>query len=158
MRFLFVIFLLVVFSCLSCDSFSKENKIHKIDAVIDYSKVDVSPSFKKCENLSIKDKKVCFIEEISHRIQFSLVIHNFTTKEFISETVLIDLLIDASGIFKLKKITASNKINNQLPKLDSILRSAINNLPKITPAFKEGIPVTVQYKLPVKITIKEVVD
>ena len=72
--------------------------------------------------------------------------------------ILIDLLIDAEGRFKLKKITASNKINKQLPQLDSVLKSVIKKLPIIIPAFKRGMPVVSQYQLPIKIAIKEAVN
>ena len=145
----------MIFSCLSCGYFSKENKNQKIDAVIDYSKVDVSPSFKKSKNFPVKVKESCFREEINSRMQSSLIAYNFTAKEFINETILIDLLIDANGRFKLKKITKPNRINDQLPKLDSILKSTIMKLPKIAPAFKEGIPVVTQYQLPIRVSTQE---
>ena len=71
------------------------------------------------------------------------------------EIVLIDLLISNKGIFKLKKINSSSKIKKMLPKLDSILRRTITKLPKVTPAKKRGIPVAIQYQLPITIKIKE---
>ncbi len=155
MRFGCVAFFVVIFSCFSCSFFSKEHKNHKIDTVIDYSKVDISPTFKNCKELSIAAKTTCFRKEINKRIQASLVEYNFITEEVIDETILIDLLIDNKGKFKLKKIIASNKIKNQLPKLDSVLRSSIHKLPKITPAFKRGIPVVTQYQLPIKIAVRK---
>ncbi|PKH50371.1 hypothetical protein CXF68_06500 [Tenacibaculum sp. Bg11-29] len=158
MRYCYVAFLIISLLFLSCDSFFKEPKKNEVNTVVDYSKVDISPSFKKCKDLPVKAKKTCFRKEINKRIQESLVAHNFRTEEFINETILIDLLIDAEGSFKLKKITASNKINKQLPQLDSVLKNVIQKLPIIIPAFKRGIPVISQYQLPIKIAIKEVLD
>jgi len=143
---------------LSCDSFFKGPKKPVVKTVVDYSKVDISPSFKKCKGLPVKAKTACFRKEINKRIQEYLIVHNFRTEEFINETILIDLLIDAEGVFRLKKITASNKINKQLPQLDSVLKSVIKKLPIIIPAFKRGIPVVSQYQLPIKIAIKEVAN
>ncbi len=153
MRFFYVIFFIVIFTSLSCGFLSEDDKDHNLNAVIDYTKVDVSPTFKNCKNLSIKKNSVCFSEEIHKRMQASLTTYNFVTEQTINETVLIDLLIDNKGKFRLKKITASIAIKNQLPKLDSVLRSAIKKLPRITPAFKRGIPVTTQYQLPLKVEV-----
>ncbi|WBX76211.1 hypothetical protein PG911_16535 [Tenacibaculum ovolyticum] len=158
MRCCYVTFLIISLLFLSCDSFFKEPKKHVVNTVIDYSKVDVSPSFKICKDLPVKEKATCFRKEINKRVQESLIMHNFRTEEFINETILIDLLINVEGRFKLKKITASNKINKQLPQLDSVLKNVIKKLPIIIPAFKRGIPVVSQYQLPIKIAIKEVVD
>ena len=153
MRFFYVIFFIVIFTSLSCSFLSEDDKNHNLNAVIDYTKVDVSPTFKNCKELTINKKNSCFSDELSKRVQASLVTYNFVTEQTINETVLIDLLIDNKGNFKLKKITTPVVIKNQLPKLDSILRSAIKKLPKIVPAFKRGIPVTTQYQLPLKVEV-----
>lgn len=138
---------------MSCGFLSEDDKNHNLNTVIDYTQVDVSPTFKNCKNLSIRENGACFSEEIHKRMQASLITYNFVTEQTINETVLIDLLIDNKGNFRLKKITASIAIKNQLPKLDSVLRSAIKKLPRITPAFKRGIPVTTQYQLPLKVEV-----
>lgn len=153
MRFFYGVCFIVIFTSLSCGFLSEDDKNHNLNAVIDYTKVDVSPTFKNCKNLSIKKNSVCFSEEINKRMQASLITYNFVTEQAINETVLIDLLIDNRGSFRLKKITASIAIKNQLPKLDSVLGSAIKKLPIITPAFKRGIPVTTQYQLPLKVEV-----
>ncbi|WBX70776.1 hypothetical protein [Tenacibaculum retecalamus] len=106
----------------------------------------------------LKKNSVCFSEEINKRIQATLITYNFVAEEDISEVILIDLLIDNKGNFRLKKITASIAIKNQFPKLDSAIRNAIKKLPRITPAFKRGVPVITQYQLPIKIVAKEVID
>ncbi len=154
MRFFYVIFFIVIFTSLSCSFLSEDDKNQNLNAIVDYTKVDVSPTFKNCKNLSIKKNSVCFSEEIHKRIKASLRTYNFVTEQAINEVVLIDLLIDNKGNFKLKKITASVVIKNQLPKLESVLRSAIKKLPRITPAFKRGIPVTTQYQLPLKVEVE----
>lgn len=158
MRFFYVIFFIVIFTSLSCGFLSEDDKNHNLNTVIDYTKVDVSPTFKNCKNLSIKKNSVCFSEEINKRIQATLITYNFVAEEDISEVILIDLLIDNKGNFRLKKITASIAIKNQFPKLDSAIRNAIKKLPRITPAFKRGVPVITQYQLPIKIVAKEVID
>ena len=154
MRFFYVIFFIVIFTSLSCSFLSEDDKNQNLNAIVDYTKVDVSPTIKICKNLQLKKNSVCFSEEIHKRIKASLRTYNFVTEQAINEVVLIDLLIDNKGNFKLKKITASVVIKNQLPKLESVLRSAIKKLPRITPAFKRGIPVTTQYQLPLKVEVE----
>ncbi|CAM1369132.1 conserved protein of unknown function [Tenacibaculum soleae] len=153
MRFYDVVFVIMLFLFLSCDSFSKKTKKNNFNSVIDFTKVDISPTFKICNQLPINEKKVCFYEEVTKRIQNSIATYKFITKETINETILIDLLVDKSGIFKLKEIKSSKKVMQQFPKLDSLLKNAINKLPQITPAFKKGIPVTTQYRLPLRVEV-----
>ena len=60
-RNIYFIFLLIV--CSSCNYFSLEtNKptLQEIDSIIDFSKVDVSPSFKVCDKLIDEAKTNCF--------------------------------------------------------------------------------------------------
>ncbi|MDO6745121.1 energy transducer TonB [Tenacibaculum soleae] len=157
MRFCDVIFAIILSLFLSCDSFFNKTKKDNFNSVIDFTKVDVSPAFKICNQLPINEKKACFYEEVTKRIQNSIATYKFITEETINDTVLIDLLVDKSGIFKLKEIKSSKKVIQQFPKLDSVLRASIIKLPQITPAYKRGVPVATQYKLPVRIIVKKVI-
>jgi hypothetical protein len=49
----------------------------------------------------------------------------------------------------------SEVIIKQLPTLDSLLAISIQNIPKIYPAIKRGIPVKTKYILPIRIQFKE---
>ncbi|CAM1351697.1 hypothetical protein [Tenacibaculum insulae] len=151
MRFCYVIFWMIIFTNFSCTKSLKKEERNTLNPEINYTEVDVSPTFYKCKKLPDSAKLNCFKLEIRSRLQNPLLTCNFITEKEINETVLIDLLIDNKGFFKLKKIKSSTKIKQYLPKLDSVLKNTIKNLPKITPAFKRGIPVTTQYQLPLKI-------
>ena len=153
MRFYDVVFVIMLFLFLSCDSFSKKTTKNNFNSIIDFTKVDISPTFKICNQLPISEKKACFYEEVTKRIQNSIVTYKFITNETINETILIDLLIDKNGVFKLKEIKSSKKVMQQFPILDSLLKNAINKLPQIRPAFKKGIPVTTQYRLPLRVEV-----
>lgn len=152
--------LITILLFVSCDFFSssKKNKDQMIDTVIDFSKVDVSPSFSVCKNLMDEAKTNCFRKEIQQRITKELQLYNFVSNELIDEVVLIDLQISSKGKFELKDISSSNNIKEYLPKLDSVIRQSIKKLPKITPGFKRGIPVSTQYQLPIRIQIEEEIN
>lgn len=156
LRFSFLLFVIVLFN--SCDkfSFSKSNKKQAIDTVVDFSSVDMFPSFKDCNPIIDKDKKAaCFRETIHQKIGAELLKHQFTIKDAIDELVYVDVLINSNGEFLIAGITSSQNIKDQIPKLDSLLIASIQSLPKVYPAIKRGIPVTTKYRLPVKIQLQE---
>ena len=154
MNICYAVFLLLLIT--SCDFLSppKQGNLQAYDTIVDFTKVDVSPAFNRCRSLSEEEKSKCFREEIHERFTNSLQEYLFVIQEGIEEEVLIDLLINAEGKFILKNITASKDVNQQLPELDSILKSTIEKLPQIQPATKRGIPVATQYHLPLKIQTK----
>jgi hypothetical protein len=127
-----------------------------LDTLVDFSKVDVSPSFKICDSMINKIKKTdCFRAAIHQKVAAELQQHTFIIKDAISENVLVALLINSKGEIVLEGIQSSENIKNQLPQLDSVLRVSIANLPTIFAAIKRGIPVTTKYSLPIKIELKE---
>jgi len=142
----------------SCDkfSFTKKQPLQVLDTIVDFSSVDKYPSFPACDSIIDRDKKaICFRETIHATINEELQKHHFQIKDSINETIFLDILINAKGRFILDTIKSSENIRKQLPELDSILRTNINQLPEIISANKMGIPVTTKYQLPIKILLKE---
>lgn len=151
----FSIFLLF---CSSCDLVMglDDSKIAPLDTTIDFSSVDFSPSFPACDSIITKlEKSTCFRNTMHAKIGSELQKHSFTIKEAISETVVVHLLISANGTVVLDEIQSSKNIKMQLPSLDRLLKVSVQNLPKITPARKRGIPVVTKYSLPIKIQLKK---
>ena len=150
--------LLMIFFITSCDkfSFSKNKKHQALDTIVDFSSVDTFPSFKVCDSLIDKQKKSdCFRTTIHQKIGEELLQHQLIIKDSIDEIIYVDLIINSSGIFMLDAIESSENIKNQLPELDSLIKSSILKIPKIFPANKRGIPVTTKYRLPIRIQLKE---
>jgi uncharacterized protein YxeA len=152
-------FLIVLVFCVSCNelAFTKKNKTNAlIDTLLDFSSVDVSPSFKICDSIIDKSKKTdCFRTTIHQKIGEELAQYSFTIKDSISEIVWIDLRINSKGVIAIDEIESPVKIKKELPELDSLLDVSIKKLPIIFPALKRGTPVTTQYRLPIKIQLKE---
>ena len=142
----------------SCDkfSFSKSKKQQALDTIVDFSSVDMFPSFKVCDAIINKDKKAdCFRKTIHQKIGEELLKHEFTIKDAIDEVVYVDVLINSKGEFRIDAIVSSKNIKNKIPKLDSLIKATVQNLPTIYPAIKRGIPVTTKHRLPVKIKLQE---
>ena len=154
-----VSFLFLLLLCgTSCDkfSFAKSKQIQTLDTVINFSSVDIYPSFKVCDSIIDKEEKSnCFRTTIHKKIGSELQQHQFITKDSISEVVYVDLLINTKGEIILEALQSSNYIKQQLPQLDSVLRLSISNIPNVYPAIKRGIPVTTKYRLPIKIDLKQ---
>ena len=151
-------FLILLIFCTSCDKFpfSKKNQLPDLDTIINFNEVDFLPSFAVCDSLVEKDaKSACFRTNIHQKIGEELQKKVLTIKDSVDEIVIVHLLIDAKGILKLEQIEASEVIMEQLPTLDSLLAISIQNISKIYPAIKRGIPVKTKYILPIRVQFKE---
>ena len=153
-----IILCVIVICCTSCNklSFSKSVKKNPIDTVVDFSSIDVSPSFKVCDSIIEKTNKTnCFRTTIHEKIGGELEKYSFTIKDSISEIVFVDLIINAKGGIVLDDVQSPENIKKELPELDSLLRVSVKKLPVIYPAIKRGIPVTTKYRLPIRIQLQE---
>ncbi|MFY9242899.1 MAG: hypothetical protein WAO74_07725 [Polaribacter sp.] len=151
-------FLLMLIFITSCDKlpFSKNKNLQQLDTIVDFTSVDLSPSFKICDSIIDKiEKSDCFRNTIHQKIGEELLLHSLSVKDSINETVYVDLIINDKGEIIFKELQSSEIIKKELPELDSIIHISVNNLPKIYPAIKRGIPVATEYQLPIKIVLKE---
>ena len=142
----------------SCDklSFSKNKENQVLDTIIDFTSVDLSPSFSVCASIIDKTKKSdCFRNTIHKKIGEELQKHTLTSQDSIDETVFVDLLINVEGKIILQEVSSSENIKKQLPALDSILKLSVDNLPIIFPAIKQRFPVATKYRLPIRIVLTD---
>ena len=151
-------FLILMIFITSCDklSFSKNKENQDLDTIVDYTAVDLSPSFPACDSIIDKtEKSNCFRNTIHKKIGEELQKHALTSQDSIDETVYVDLLINTEGIIEFLELTSSENIKKQLPALDSILQLSVDNLPKIFPAIKKRFPVATKYRLPIRIVLTD---
>ena len=157
--FFFVFFFIsaVVFFT-SCDKlpFTKKKELPILDTIVDFTSVDLSPSFTICDSLVDKQKKSdCFRKTIHQKIGEELKKHELVSRDSINETIFVDILINSKGEIQFQNLKSSSTINEVLPQLDSLLKKSVNNLPKVYPAIKRGIPVTTKYQLPIQIVLEQ---
>lgn len=155
MRVFFVLILVLLFT--SCDKipFLKKQEIRQLDTIVDFTSVDLSPSFSICDSLVDKSKKSdCFRTTIHKNIGEELQQFSLKSSDSINETVLLDLIINSKGKISFDSLEMSSVLKSQFPELDSLLEVSISNLPQIYPAIKRGIPVTTKYQLPIQIVIE----
>lgn len=150
----FIISTIVIFT--SCDllPFTKKKELPPLDTIVDFTSVDLSPSFTICDSLVDKEKKSdCFRKTIHQKIGEELQKHELVSKDSINETIFVDIIINSKGIIKFHHLKSNSIINEALPEFDSVLEKSVNSLPKIYPAIKRGIPVTTMYQLPINIKL-----
>ena len=136
----------------SCTFFQKKElpKEKVIDTVIDFNSVDIFPLFPLCDSLpSIEKQKICSQIKLSEHIYLSLLSSNIMVTKNVNDTILVKLNVDNFGKVSLIKLQSSDFIQQQIPKLDSLIVAGISNLPKMKPAIKRGIPVTTEFTLPI---------
>ncbi len=126
-----------------------------MDTIIDFSSVDISPSFKACDSLIEKIERTnCFRSSIHTYISESLSKHKLEVKKSINEKVMVEILISNTGKVVISKIHSSDFVKKMLPSLDSLLNISIEELPELRPArTKRGIPLTAQYQIPIQIRV-----
>jgi hypothetical protein len=156
LRFLSILLFLIF--CSSCDKlkFFNAKETQALDTIVNFSVVDISPSFKNCNSIIDKiPKSICFRNTIHQKISKELLQHSFTIKDSISEIIYVDLLINSKGLISLQQIESSENILTQLPQLDSLLQVSVQKLPAVLSAKKRGIPVATKYRLPIRIQLKK---
>ena len=157
MRIRVISLLLLIIVCGSCEFFSLKKKSHLqvVDTIIDFSTVDIAPSFDDCKNFVDKEKKSnCFRNTIYNHISSSLAKHTFEVRKPIEEVINVVVTIDRKGSATVNQIASSALIKKTLPSLDSLVKLSVVSLPKMFPAIKRGIPVTTQYQIPIQIRVK----
>ncbi len=142
---------------ISCDFISSENTTHQnlsiIETEIDYTLVDVYPLFRVCNGCDTNTKQnLCFESVLVNHLEKSLNKNRISVDKKISKTIIVDLLVNRNSKIHITNINASPEVLLAIPKLDSLLNHGIKQLPEILqPALKRGIPVDVQFQLPIKI-------
>ena len=122
---------------------------------VDFTSVDVSPSFKVCDVFIDKVKKnTCFRNTIREEIAKSLSKYSIKVKQPLDETITVTMIINSNKEVKLMNIDASETLIKEIPVLHEMIEKSIADLPNVYPAIKRGIPVTTQYKLPIKIKLE----
>ncbi len=151
-RFFLLLITLVLIT--SCDTFFKKDNTYEQE-IIDFTTVDTSPSFEACKELFDVDKTSCFRSTIQRILTKSLQEYSLTSEVQLDETVMLTLLINTQGNIKVTAIEKRKELDIRVPDLTTAIENSVANLPVIFPATKRGIPVQVQYKLPITLKTKE---
>ena len=142
---------LLFFFVLGCNNHIVKREIEIPSSSIEWGIKDEPPSISQCDELSTDaQRKTCFQEKLVELIYNNIDFSKIIVEKQLHDTLLVSLLVDKNGKIFYSGLEISLEIKNQLPKIDSILIKAINNLPKILPATKTniGVQVSTSFNLP----------
>ncbi|WP_149276586.1 hypothetical protein [Pareuzebyella sediminis] len=153
MRYAIILWGFLLFS--ACNwSTAKEEKtqelvLEEIQA-IDWDDVDQYPLFDDCEEIVTKEeRKKCFMETLLTHFSMSLQEAGFELQEEVKDTILVDFIMEDNGSITLMNIHNDEKINAQLPNFRDQIEKCLQNMPRIAPALKRGIPVSAKFRIPI---------
>jgi hypothetical protein len=139
----------------SCQYFDKkvpsekellDKKINEID----WKNVDEYPSIDICEKLTdVTLRKQCFFEFLTSTIQQKLDTHKLHVLYPKLDTIEVLVTIFPNSTIQFEPQFPKDSVAYDTIKIDSILRARLVDFPKINPAIKRGIPVKIQFILPV---------
>ncbi|MHC5200850.1 hypothetical protein [Myroides sp. LJL119] len=154
---LFIFLSLTIVSCTSAPDMLKkqENLLKKELEKIDWSKVDIYPSVGLCDSIeSQSEKNHCFYDFIHKELQVRLDQDTLygTFLDLDTIQILVRIKPDAHIEFNVYNMADSLKIQRQ--SIDSLLKLKQSGFPDVYPAFKQGIPVTTEFVMPIVLTRK----
>lgn len=146
--------------CISCEYINgfivkEEVIVAEEKKSINLDTVDEFPSFQSCDSLEKEAQKGCFFQILTDEVYTRLSTNDLTVTAEIQDTIQVSLQIDTLGIIKIDNIRKSELTSVQLPQLDSLLHKSIINLPKTSPAYKRGFPVTTKFVLPIILHVEK---
>lgn len=150
--------MIIIICFSSCDYFSFERKknVQELDTIVDRSTVDTFPSFGVCDSIIDKEKKAnCFRETIHREISAYLAKEQIKVKKPVDEIVNVIITVHADHKLSLTSFEASDSLLLMIPDLKDLVERSIQKLPQVRSANKRGIPVTSQYKLPIRIKLND---
>jgi hypothetical protein len=151
----YLVFVLFFGSFYSCNYYEKK-KLNSNTILMDelktfnWNEVDRYPNFENCtDSINFQDNKNCFEHTITTHISKYFSTQNIIVTQTVSDTILIDLLVSKNGEIKIFQTQTHELTKQQIPELDSILKSSLEGLPKLYPAIKRSQQVQTVFQLPI---------
>ncbi|MDO1501760.1 hypothetical protein Q2T40_16620 [Winogradskyella maritima] len=151
--------LLLLVLLASCQYFDNK-KVYSEDLLqeelqtIDWNAVDEYPSFSSCDGVSGQDaRRNCFQNTLLNHVNTYLAEQDLLAYDDVSDTISMKLSIDKMGALSILNLKVKESTSASIPKLDSLLRQSIVELPKVYPAIKRGQQVRTEFVLPIIIQI-----
>lgn len=124
--------------------------------MIDWSEVDQYPLFSACEHIAEKEaQKSCFIKTLSDLLYEAANNTISSTYVSINSTVFIEFSVTEKAELLISSIEMDSTVTGSFPLLKDALRSRIDSLNLVAPAYKRGIPVRTEFTFPIDIVTEE---
>lgn len=121
-------------------------------AAIDWESVDRYPAFPDCISFTEKpEQKACFQNTLLAHLYQDLQEKKMELLEETNDTAWVHIRVSSQGKIHGDKVVIAGTLQEQLPEFEFWITESLKTLPASEPAYKRGIPVETQFKLPVVI-------
>ena len=85
----------------------------------------------------------------------AITANKMVSTQNMEDTLTVQLQIDKEGLISWLEVNGEKSHSKEINSIIEILKEAITTLPKTAPAYKRGIPVTVQFEVPITLKSKK---
>lgn len=156
MRYVSRYLLLLLLAC-SCQLFetekiSTETFYEEELQSINWKDVDQYPVFAACESFSEKEvQKRCFERTLTNHIHTAISQRKIVSPFALQDTVYVEFTVAKTGKLSVHEFRIDSLIAQILPNLREWILQSMDSLQPVAPAYKRGIPVRTDFKLPIAI-------
>ncbi len=89
------------------------------------------------------------METLLRHFSRSLQESDLVLEEEVKDTIFVNIRMEDTGAITLIDIKNDAQVSQQIPGFRNQIEKSLNNLPKIEPALKRGIPVSAKFRIPI---------
>ena len=139
----------------ACNYYSQEKSNNDVQKETSWANNDEYPSTNDCDRINDKNLRIeCFNKYISDLVIQNLILEDIKIKSILNDTVFFELTIDKNGQIILDKISDYNQIMNSIDNFEDSVKNIFKSLPKVLPATKTNLGVTVNSKIKLPVILK----
>ena len=139
----------------ACNYYSQEKSNNDVQKETSWANTDEYPSTNDCDIINDKNLRIeCFNKYISDLVIQNLILEDIKIKSILNDTVFFELTIDKNGKIILDKISDYNQIINSIDNFEDSVKNIFKSLPKVLPATKTNLGVTVNSKIKLPVILK----
>jgi hypothetical protein len=150
----YLLLLLLACSCqlFETEKISTETFYEEELQSINWKDVDQYPVFAACESFSEKgEQKRCFERTLTAHIHAAISRRKIVSPLALHDTVYVDFTVSKTGKLSVHEFRIDSLTAQVLPDLKEWILQSMDSLQPIAPAYKRGIPVRTDFKLPIAI-------
>lgn len=153
----YLIFAILLLLC-SCQCFDsqvpdKADLLKKELESINWTQVDEYPSVEGCYSLSEQiARRDCFINYLIAAIQDRIASDTLAIRYPELDTINVKVTVMPDSTVTFEPQIGADVYKPKV--IDSLIKSRLDNFPKVSPALKRGLPVKTQFNLPVILNIQ----
>ncbi len=145
------------FLIVSCQFFEKEKTQNEKQLYeerlkeINWNTVDKLPTIGSCENIVEKDaQEKCFFDFFTRTINYKMDLDSLSKLYPNCKEMMVRVSVFPNEPLKFEAVINNLSVENK-EKIDTLLKNKLDGFPLIGPAMKQGIPVKIQFLIPIKI-------